>query len=785
MIRSTLFALTFILNLRFKQILDFPLHISSSYGEDGARILRNYYNTLKKLEKSKLDLDFLVKCKTYGVLPKFLRFKLYKRCLQNTNFYKSWQNKLLNKEISFKRSSVRRLEDELKILDSELRVRFSLIDGALVVRYCNREIVNFRDSTQATHRKKLSELGVNSEIRPCDPNLVVKNYSSIPLSPRIRILLAYGLDFCLPVFKIDFYKFFLFFEKLAFSLKHCGAIENSADLLNGIQSTAFKYFYNFKSSKVFSSVFTRDDISELKKLGSNKNIVVCKPDKGRGVVIVDRADYVKSMLSIISDPTKFLPVDIPVSKFTRKIEDKINYLLRKFKNSKIISDDVYNNLRAIGSGPGILYGLPKIHKSDFSSKFQFRPIFAAYNTPSFNIAKYFVPILNPLTKNDYTVDNSTIFSESIVAIPDADSYVMASFDVESLFTNIPLRETIEICLNLLFTNPTAIVYGFTRECFKSLLEMSVLNSFFVFDDKVYQQTEGLGMGLPLGPTFANVFMCFHEKVWLDNCPNSFKPIFYRRYVDDTFILFKARGHAELFLDYLNSQHPNIKCTMELEVDGSLSFLDCKVCRHNNSFHTSVFRKETFTGLGTSFFSFCTFRFKINSLKTLLYRGYRISSNYINMHNEFEFLKDFFYKNGFPLGLIHSHISKFLNNVFQPATSNSAPTVFTNELFFTIPYFGYQSEKMRKDLLQLLSKFYPKTKFTFILVNNFKIGSFFSYKDRLPLALRSSLVYKFSCAHCASAYVGSTVRALGVRVEEHAGRSVRTGNFLKVPPQSNI
>jgi len=785
MLRSALFALTFILNLRFKQISNFPYHILSTYGEDGARTLRNYLNTLKKLEKSKLDLDFLIKCKTYGVLPRFLRFKLYKRSLQQTKFYKSWQNKLLNKEINFKRSSVRRLDCELQALYSDVRLRFSYIDGALVSRFCNRENEAFRNKTLATHHKKLSDLGVNSEIRPCDPNRVVQNYSSISLSPRLRTILAYGLDFCLPVYKVDFYKYFLFFEKLAFSLKHCSAIENSAELLNCIQSTAFKYFYNFKSSKVFSSVFTRDDIAELKKLGRNNDVVVCKPDKGSGVVIVDRSVYVQSMTSIISDPTKFIPIDIPVSKYTMKVEDKINYLLRKLKNLKMLSEDVYNSLRVSGSGPGILYGLPKTHKVDFSSKFQFRPIFAAYNTPSFNIAKYFVPILNPLTKNNFTVENSNKFAESVVGLKDADSYIMASFDVESLFTNIPLRETIEICLNSLFTDPVAIVSGFTRECFKSLLEMSVLNSFFLFDGKVYQQTEGLGMGLPLGPTFANIFMCFHEKTWLENCPEAFKPTFYRRYVDDTFLLFKSRDQAQLFLNYLNSKHPNIRFTIELENDGCLSFLDCKVYRQNNCFNTSVYRKETFTGLGTSFFSFCTFRFKINSLKTLLHRGYRISSNFINMHTEFEFLKNFFLDNGFPLGLIQSHINSFLNNVFQPKVPTIDCNAYTSELFFKVPYFGHQSEKLRKDLLQLLSKFYPTVKFTFILVNSFKIGSFFSYKDRLPLALRSSLVYKFSCAHCASAYVGSTVRALGMRVEEHAGRSLRTGNSLKVPSQSSI
>ena len=42
------------------------------------------------------------------------------------------------------------------------------------------------------------------------------------------------------------------------------------------------------------------------------------------------------------------------------------------------------------------------------------------------------------------------------------------------------------------------------------------------------------MGSPLGPTLANIFLCFHEQIWLDNCPFEFKPVIYSRFVDDTF-----------------------------------------------------------------------------------------------------------------------------------------------------------------------------------------------------------------------------------------------------------
>ena len=58
------------------------------------------------------------------------------------------------------------------------------------------------------------------------------------------------------------------------------------------------------------------------------------------------------------------------------------------------------------------------------------------------------------------------------------------------------------------------------------------------------------MGLPQSPIFADIFLSFHEEMWLSNCPIEFKPIFHRRYVDDTFILFSDKSHAPKFLNYI-------------------------------------------------------------------------------------------------------------------------------------------------------------------------------------------------------------------------------------------
>ena len=150
------------------------------------------------------------------------------------------------------------------------------------------------------------------------------------------------------------------------------------------------------------------------------------------------------------------------------------------------------------------------------------------------------------------------------------------------------------------------------------------------------------MGLPPGPTFDNCFMCCHGNIWLTDYPVDFKLIFlYQRYVDATFLLFRHRSHANLSLNYLNSKLSNIKFTCDFEVVSSLSFLDAEVSRKDSKCIISVYRKSTFAGLGTSFFSFECIKFKLNSIKTLLSRAYKIYISFVYLHDEFIFLTEFF------------------------------------------------------------------------------------------------------------------------------------------------
>ena len=87
---------------------------------------------------------------------------------------------------------------------------------------------------------------------------------------------------------------------------------------------------------------------------------------------------------------------------------------------------------------------------------------------------------------------------------------MRSLDVDSLFTNIPLDKTIDICVNHPFEN-TDTVEGFTKSELKQLLCLATKGSYFIFNSLLYKQIDDVAMGSPLGPSLANALLSYHEK----------------------------------------------------------------------------------------------------------------------------------------------------------------------------------------------------------------------------------------------------------------------------------
>src|ERR1700743_1307809 len=87
---------------------------------------------------------------------------------------------------------------------------------------------------------------------------------------------------------------------------------------------------------------------------------------------------------------------------------------------------------------------------------------------------------------------------------------MISLDNESLFTNVPVSETIDIILRQLYPQDNVIYQGFSKSDFHNLLKLAVEDSYFSFNNELYRQIDGMSMGSPLGPLFANIFLSYYE-----------------------------------------------------------------------------------------------------------------------------------------------------------------------------------------------------------------------------------------------------------------------------------
>ena len=223
-------------------------------------------------------------------------------------------------------------------------------------------------------------------------------------------------------------------------------------------------FRSYNNNKVEHNL-SDEQFNALLNLSENLDIVIQKSDKGNSVVLVDKTAYITRVKTLLSNSDKFKTLNIEQGKQLNYVisqEIRLKAIFKSLLDKGRITKDVYFKLYPWGSRPGILYGLPKVHKPCIDNCPAYRPILSAIGTPSYKLAKFLVPILSSITSNEYTTKDSFSFAKEIVS---QDSKLfMASLDVDSLFTNIPLVETVNICVDSLFENCEK-VQGLSKENF--------------------------------------------------------------------------------------------------------------------------------------------------------------------------------------------------------------------------------------------------------------------------------------------------------------------------------
>ena len=251
-----------------------------------------------------------------------------------------------------------------------------------------------------------------------------------------------------------------------------------------------------------------------------------------------------------------------------------------------------------------IYGLPKIHKTNTP----LRPVVSCINSPTYKLLGFIAKILSPLMGNtDSFVMNTGHFVEMMREEKLGPEEMLVSFDVSSLFTNIPIQEAVQVIKKKLkedqsLPSRTSLI----PERITELLEICLITTYFRFQGRFYEQQEGAAMGSPV-----SAIVKHFEELALRIA--SERPRVWKRYVDDTCCIIRKEAVDE-FLKHLNNIRDSIKFTMEEKKDNSLPFLDTLLTRRDNgTIDITVYRKPTHTDRHLDFRSHCSGVDHVNKL----------------------------------------------------------------------------------------------------------------------------------------------------------------------------
>ena len=491
-------------------------------------------------------------------------------------------------------------------------------------------------------------------------------------------------------------------------------------------------------------------------------------------------DYISKSLEFLgSEKFEKLSSD-PTKKFQKTVQSKL------LKMKKAFDKKTYNKLYPSSSQPGLFFGMAKVHKLGNSTNvgdLPLRPIISNIGTATYQISKYLAGILAPLTKNEYAVLNSYAFVKDIKRFSVSEDEKLVSFDVKSLFTNVPLDFTINLILDKIYRDKLMHV-KLTKDQLRTLLELCTKELHFSFNGDMFKQTDGVAMGSPLGPVLANIFMAELEETLVPTLNGKMK--LWRRYVDDTFTIIKSE-EIENVLTVLNSFHQEIEFTHVVENNSCLAFLDVNVERFGGDFRTAVYRKETDTSIYIHWKAYAPKIWKIGTLKGLLRRAFLISSEDNALKNEIAHLRNVFINiNKYPKSVVENTLKTVKRKVQEelrvPNENETLSVDILNQQgmenteihhpFISLPYKGHAGEKIMKKLKDGINSILPDNVIPRFTFKGRKLGTYFHIKDKIDQKHRSNLVYGYypplEDENIICQYVGETSVRHESRIEGHQG-----------------
>ena len=252
-------------------------------------------------------------------------------------------------------------------------------------------------------------------------------------------------------------------------------------------------------------------------------------------------------------------------------------------------------------------------------------------------------------------------------------------------------------------------------------------------------------------------------------------------MDDTFA-YVLPDKIDMILYELDSYHPNIKFTYELESYNKLAFLDVSAIRANaNKVETSVYRKATCTNIYINWRSHDPSNWKIGTLRNLTKRAKSISYFQLLLRNEIGYLRYIFTEyNDFPLKVVNNIIDQELSQSVQQETVKPHSKETQQTLQLMVPYSGNLGHKLLSKMKNQLKKTLPHDVNTRISYKSAKVSNKFPVKDKTDFQHKNNVVYLSKCPSqgCHENYIGETNRRIVESIQDHNNRDKKNSHLLK-------
>lgn len=342
--------------------------------------------------------------------------------------------------------------------------------------------------------------------------------------------------------------------------------------------------------KVYNNM-PKSEREALAELNNDRTVVIRPADKGGALILQNTIDYEKEIHRQLGDSNFYtrLPSD-PTTKYMSIVHDKLQTWLDKGEINKQEFGFMKNDFPVIP----VFYTLPKVHKSQ-TPPLPGRPIVSGIGSLTANVSTFVDHCIKPIVCSlpSYIRDSIDFINKlKTMTLPNSD-ILLATFDVSSLYTNIPHDGGIEAMKHFLDQRTNACRPQ--TECILDLAHVVLTSNFFLFKEEYYLQIKGTAMGSTMAPNYANLYMGFFENNFVLNSevnPYFNNVLLYQRFIDDVFILWKGDERSlRLFHQYLNSVNDHLSFTLDFD-QSQISFLDVLVIRDGANLQTDLFRKPT-------------------------------------------------------------------------------------------------------------------------------------------------------------------------------------------------